>query len=128
MIGIAITEIMEGFKEMKQERRKKKLEQMSQMLADHRKHARTHTPDRLVHAHGVQGLVDLVKDVHARSKLHAWTRMIRVVIPSILLCLIGTAILVATEGASSRITCVCMYHTVDFGTNALSWLQIRNHP
>jgi hypothetical protein len=97
MIGLAIADIMASLSEAKREKQKQRLAEQAQLLAAHLARERA------------QG-EDLQRDAITKSTLrrlksysdrHAWTLILRIITPSMLVCFVGTAVLFATEDAES---------------------------
>ena len=121
MIGLAVAELMETLDQMKKLAERKKVQMLSEQLhetclLEENKHV-------LVHAHHIEGLKSLVNE-KLFSKKRAGTRLIRILFPTMVLALIGSGILMATDEADSDILSNGQPFTTCFYTSVITSLSI----
>jgi hypothetical protein len=125
MIGLAVAELMETLDQMKKLAQRKKVQMLSEQL--HETRLLQENRNVLVHAHHVEGLTSLVNE-RLFSKKRAGTRLIRILFPilfpTMVLALIGSGILMATEEADSDILSNGQPFTTCFYTSVITSLSI----
>ena len=121
MIGLAVAELMETLDQMKKLAHRKKVQMLSEQL--HETRLLQENRNVLVHAHHVEGLKSLVNE-RLFSKKRAGTRLIRIMFPTLVLALIGSGILMATEEADSDILSNGQPFTTCFYTSVITSLSI----
>ena len=121
MIGLAVAELMETLDQMKKLAERKKVQRLSEQL--HETRLLEENKHVLIHAHHIEGLKSLVNE-KLFSKKRAGTRLVRILFPTVVLALIGSGILMATEAADSDILSNGHPFTTCFYTSVITSLSI----